>query len=262
MKSTRARHWLFAACGFALLAACMPKSARDADKALLYLHLGAADLAIESEAAFQAGDDWQALGDVIKDMQAAMKAVPADDPRAKKVAALVDEAAQTVAEFDRNMADVKASHEASAAFAAHGPDASKKWDRLLRAMAEGGAPVEQLMLANREILLMDRMSQRATEMLAGNERAVTAADAFARDLEIYRVVHEGLSSGNPDIGVERAASAAAQAALKELKPLLDAQAADAEKEFERIQALVSARDAVDRLRAIRLELLEAAPPRY
>ena len=48
-------------------------------------------------------------------------------------------------------------------------------------MSDAGAPASQINLANRQIVLADRMSRRVTEILAGGDRAVTAADALSRD---------------------------------------------------------------------------------
>jgi twitching motility protein PilJ len=47
------------------------------------------------------------------------------------------------------------------------PQISARLDEVVRAMSDSGAPASQINLANRQIVLADRMSRRVTEILAG-----------------------------------------------------------------------------------------------
>src|SRR5918993_723726 len=94
-------------------------------------------------------------------------------------------------------------------FNARIPQISARLDEVVRAMSDAGAPASQINLANRQIVLADRMSRRVTEILAGGDRAVTAADALSRDSAVFGQVLAGLKDGNPEIGVNRVTSTAA-----------------------------------------------------
>jgi len=265
MPFTRSSRVLFLACLFPLLAGCVSRGngSSDTDKYLMYVHIVAADLALQSDTAFQSGDDWQEVLDYdMKEMRVALKALPAEEPQVKKAAVLVEEAGNTVASFERAMPEVRVAQEANMSFQARTPDVLKKWDEVIRAMADSDANVSQLVIASRQVVISDRMTRRALEILEGGESAPTAADAFSRDLAVYQVVLDGFTSGNADIGLERLRSGSAQAALRDLQALQQKQKADADRLFERLQAVLDAHDAKERLRKIRMELLEAAPPKY
>ena len=89
------------------------------------------------------------------------------------------------------------------------PRISARLDEVVRAMSDTGASASQINIANRQIVLADRMSRRVTEILAGGDRAVTAADALSRDSAVFGQVLAGLKEGNAEIGVNRVTSTAA-----------------------------------------------------
>jgi twitching motility protein PilJ len=121
----------------------------------------------------------------------------------------------------------------AASFTGRIPQISARLDEVVRAMSDAGAPASQINLANRQIVLADRMSRRVTEILAGGDRAVTAADALSRDSVVFGQVLAGLKNGNEEIGVSRVTSTAAldavnavdtlyAASLKEMDSILQA----------------------------------------
>src|SRR6187549_2756028 len=86
------------------------------------------------------------------------------------------------------------------------PQISARLDEVVRAMSDSGAPASQINLANRQIVLADRMSRRVTEILAGGDRAVNAADALQRDAAVFAQVLQGLKDGNEEMSVQRVTS--------------------------------------------------------
>ena len=118
----------------------------------------------------------------------------------------------------------------AAAFNARIPQISARLDEVVRAMSDAGAPASQINLANRQIVLADRMSRRVTEILAGGDRAVTAADALSRDSAVFGQVLAGLKSGNEEMGVARVTSTAALGAVDAVDKLY----ADSLKEMDSI----------------------------
>ena len=110
------------------------------------------------------------------------------------------------------------------------PQISARLSEVVSAMSDSNAPASQINLANRQIVLADRMSRRVTEILAGGERAVSAADALSRDSAVFGQVLTGLKEGNPDLNVARVTSPAALGSVEATEQLY----ADSQKEMDTI----------------------------
>jgi twitching motility protein PilJ len=104
-------------------------------------------------------------------------------------------------------------------FNARIPQISARLDEVVRAMSDAGAPASQINLANRQIVLAERMRSRVTEILSGGDRAVTAADALSRDSAVFGQVLAGLKNGNDEVGVQRVTSTAALDAVNAVDKL-------------------------------------------
>ncbi|HMB44144.1 MAG TPA: type IV pili methyl-accepting chemotaxis transducer N-terminal domain-containing protein, partial [Luteimonas sp.] len=110
------------------------------------------------------------------------------------------------------------------------PQVSARLDEVVRAMSDSNAPASQIGLANRQIVLAYSMSRHVTEVLAGGEKAVSAADALSRDSAVFGQVLTGLKQGNPDMGVVKVTSPAALTAVEQVEKLYT----DSQKEMESI----------------------------
>jgi hypothetical protein len=264
MSVTRTLRQVLALAPIVLVAGCMLPSggAHDPEKTMLYVNLVVADLALQAEDSFRTGEGWQELGAEVKVMQGAAQTLPAGSSRTPKVAALVAEAGRTVAIFETAMPDVALGYVAERSLHERAPQLLASWEEVIRGMGDSGAPASQVQIANRQVVLVERMAQRATEAMAGGDRGVSAADALSRDQAVYSQVLDGMQKGNPELGLERVASSRAQAALTKLQALQVTQAGAAEALLKQVPAVQSARQAADHLRSIRSELMEAAPPRY
>ncbi len=113
------------------------------------------------------------------------------------------------------------------------PELSARLSEVVSAMSDYSAPAQQINLANRQIVLVDRMARRVTEVVAGGERSVSAADALSRDTAAFSQVLTGLKEGNTDWNVFAVASPAAMTSVnaagqlfaeseKDIKTILDA----------------------------------------
>ena len=118
----------------------------------------------------------------------------------------------------------------AASFNARIPQISARLDEVVRAMSDAGAPSSQIYLANRQIVLANKMSRSVTEILAGGDRAVSAADALSRDSAVFGQVLAGLKDGNAEMGVNRVTSTAALDAVNGVDKLY----ADSLKEMDSI----------------------------
>ena len=152
------------------------------------------------------------------------------DVALKKVSTVWTKMATDADRISKSQERIVNLSDTAAAFNARIPQISARLDEVVRAMSDAGAPASQINLANRQIVLADRMSRRVTEILAGGDRAVTAADALSRDSAVFGQVLAGLKSGNAEMGVARVTSSAALDAVDAVDKLY----ADSLKEMDSI----------------------------
>lgn len=106
------------------------------------------------------------------------------------------------------------------------PRLTARLDEVVRAMSDAGAPASQINIANRQIVLANRMAQRVAEIRSGSDQS----DALSRDAAVFAQVLAGLKQGNADLGVVALTSPNARAAVE----AVETQYADAQKEIESI----------------------------
>jgi twitching motility protein PilJ len=99
-------------------------------------------------------------------------------------------------------------------------------------MSDYSAPASQINLANRQIVLADRMARRVAEVVSGGEKSISSADALSRDTAVFQQILSGLKSGNTELNVMAVSSPAAMSSVvaaeqlfsesvKEIKIILD-----------------------------------------
>jgi twitching motility protein PilJ len=115
--------------------------------------------------------------------------------------------------------DVLNLSDTAAQFTARVPRLSFQLDEVVRALSDANAPASQISIANRQIVLADRMSRRVTEIVAGGENTVSAADALSRDATVFAQVLQGFKEGNAELGVNRITTPAGLAALAAVETL-------------------------------------------
>jgi twitching motility protein PilJ len=91
-------------------------------------------------------------------------------------------------------------------------------DQVAVTLVEGNASSRQVYLATRQLLLGQRIESNLNRMQAGGEGAAKGADAFSRDVALFGRVLKGLTSGDPQLRVERVGGSAA-AKVAELSQL-------------------------------------------
>uniref|UniRef100_UPI0030D8FD0E methyl-accepting chemotaxis protein n=1 Tax=uncultured Marinobacter sp. TaxID=187379 RepID=UPI0030D8FD0E len=67
----------------------------------------------------------------------------------------------------------------------------------------GGAPADQVALAQRQSLLAERIARAVNNVLSGDEDAVIAADRFGRDATLFGRVLQGQTEGSAAMGISR-----------------------------------------------------------
>lgn len=238
---------------------------QDRDKLTMYVHVRMADAVIAADAAAvgipAAFDE---LAAVRTDLQAVA-------PRLKEglqnsgstaFASKLDQGVQAMERLLRDREVVIAAIETGHSAMVRVPRMSAQMAEVVRGMSDAGAPVSQVNLANRQIVLLDRMARRIDEVTRGGDAAVTAADALQRDFTVFTQVLQALDTGSPEAGIVRVESPAARAAIANVIALNHDHGNDVNRFLAATHTLADAHREVDELRACRLDLLEAAPPVY
>jgi len=108
------------------------------------------------------------------------------------------------------------------------PGLQAQLDELVRAMSNTGSPSSQVYMALREVVLTGDMVRFVTEIQAGGEGAVGAADTLQRRVSLFEQVRVGLREGDENLNVQALSNASALGALErvdelwaEIRPALD-----------------------------------------
>ena len=86
-------------------------------------------------------------------------------------------------------------------------------DEVVASMAQQGAKPDQVYIATRQLMLMQRISSNVTRVLEGGEGAVTAADRFGRDAALFGRVVQDMLRGNPRLRIEKITATGAREKL-------------------------------------------------
>jgi twitching motility protein PilJ len=106
--------------------------------------------------------------------------------------------------------------ETAADFNSKIPLLTARMEEIVRVLTERDAPASQIYMATRQMLLADRMLRRVSEILKGGDLAVTAADSFGRDAQIYGRVLDGLMNGSTELNIRALTDPQARGILNEV----------------------------------------------
>lgn len=83
-------------------------------------------------------------------------------------------------------------------------------DDLVVAMTAAAESPEQLRVAARQLMLIQRMMANGDQLMRGGKGRLTAADRFGRDAVLFGKVNNGLLNGSPELGIEAVTDEAAR----------------------------------------------------
>jgi len=89
-------------------------------------------------------------------------------------------------------------------------------DEVVASMAQQGAKPDQVYIATRQLMLMQRISSNVSRVLDGGEGAVTAADRFGRDAALFGRVIQDMLRGNSRLRISKITAPGARAKLLEV----------------------------------------------
>ncbi|MFW5816487.1 MAG: methyl-accepting chemotaxis protein [Wenzhouxiangella sp.] len=136
---------------------------------------------------------------------------------------------------------------AAADFAAAVPRLQGAADQAVQRLIEVRAEPAQIYVASRQLALADRMLREVGNIVAGGTGAITAADAFSRDANLFARVLQGLISGDQDLDINTVQDAEAVQALEVVRDLFDAVGGDLDTILTASTDLVEVRQAADEI---------------
>jgi twitching motility protein PilJ len=95
------------------------------------------------------------------------------------------------------------------------PLVQARMDDMVRALTERGATSSQVYVASRQLLLVDRMLRRVSDIQNAGSGVDAAADGVVRDGTIFGQVLDALLNGNAELGIRVVDIASARQALTE-----------------------------------------------
>ncbi|MBS3746034.1 MAG: type IV pili methyl-accepting chemotaxis transducer N-terminal domain-containing protein [Wenzhouxiangellaceae bacterium] len=137
--------------------------------------------------------------------------------------------------------------DAAAEFSTNIPQLQALSDEAVRLMIQTGTPTSQIYLASRQLVLADRMLRRVGEILGGGGGAISAADAFSREAELFDQVLQGLLLGNEELNIPAVRNQQVLDALAEIEPVYEEVKIDVDTILAGSSELFEVRDAADEI---------------
>lgn len=111
---------------------------------------------------------------------------------------------------------ILALHEQTAILNETVPQLQIEYDEVVSILLDSGAPADQIVLAQRQPWLAERIMSNVARVLEGGEEAIMAADSFGRDTKLFGRGLSGMLQGNPALGISRITNEQATGLLIEI----------------------------------------------
>jgi twitching motility protein PilJ len=101
------------------------------------------------------------------------------------------------------------------------PDIQQNTDASIRALTQSGAPTDQVVSANRQLVLAERILRHVSEVLQGGSKAVGAADSLSLERDQFEQVLNALLRGNSRLGITQVRNSQALQSLGKVQALFE-----------------------------------------
>src|SRR5690606_1386419 len=99
------------------------------------------------------------------------------------------------------------------------PELQQEYNNVTEILASGAASADQVMVAQRQSWLAERIARNVDKMLEGQSDAPQAADQFNLDASTFGTVLQGMLNGNAAMRISRVNDKGARASLDEINKL-------------------------------------------
>ena len=125
------------------------------------------------------------------------------------------------------------------------PELQREYNRVVEVLLDRNASNEQIVYAQKQLLLAERIARNVDKMLSGGEATSQAADQFNLDASIFGGVLTGMLEGDKQLGLERIKDAKARVSLERINTLFEFVSGSVDDIFEASPDLLSAKNAAD-----------------
>ena len=125
------------------------------------------------------------------------------------------------------------------------PELQREYNRVVEVLLDRNASNEQIVYAQKQLLLAERIARNVDKMLSGGEATSQAADQFNLDASIFGGVLAGMLEGDKQLGLERIKDAKARVSLERINTLFDFVSGSVDDIFEASPDLLGAKNAAD-----------------
>ena len=125
------------------------------------------------------------------------------------------------------------------------PELQREYNRVVEVLLDRNASNEQIVYAQKQLLLAERIARNVDKMLSGGEATSQAADQFNLDASIFGGVLIGMLEGDKQLGLERIKDTKARASLERINTLFDFVSGSVDDIFKASPDLLGAKNAAD-----------------
>ncbi len=125
------------------------------------------------------------------------------------------------------------------------PELQREYNIVVDVMLERGVDSDQVVYAQKQLLLAERIARNVDKMLSGSAEAQDASNQFNLDASIFGGVLNGMLDGNSKLGIQRVSDSKARASLKRIDKLFDFVSGSVDDIFKASPDLLSARNAAN-----------------
>ncbi|MCY0965798.1 methyl-accepting chemotaxis protein [Parathalassolituus penaei] len=170
---------------------------------------------------------------------------PAEMASMTNVAQVWDGVKQNVDQIVRSQDVILSLHEVAATLSETIPQLQVEYDEIVEILLDNGATADQVVVAQRQSWLAERIVRSVGKVLTGGEDAVMAADAFGRDASLFGRVLNGMLQGNQAMNIQKVTDDEAVAALTEVSELFEFVSGSVDEILETSPELFQVREASD-----------------
>ncbi|MCV4273131.1 methyl-accepting chemotaxis protein [Pseudomonas capsici] len=149
-------------------------------------------------------------------------------------------------------------HQVAATLSETIPQLQVEYEKVVEILLKSHAPASQVVLAQRQALLAERILGAVNIVLSGDETAVQAADAFGRDASQFGRVLNGMLEGNSSMRIAQVEDRDARARLGEIAELFEFVSGSVDEILETSSELFQVREASGNIFNTSQTLLEEA----
>ncbi|MEB0079287.1 methyl-accepting chemotaxis protein [Pseudomonas sp. CCI3.2] len=194
------------------------------------------------------GDKATGLPPAPRDVKDEMQSVQRDWESLRKSTDVIIASEQTVLSL----------HQVAATLAETIPQLQVEYEKVVDSLLQNHAPATQVVVAQRQSLLAERILGSVNTVLSGDDAAVQAADAFGRDASLFGRVLNGMLEGNATMKIAQVQDHDARARLSEIAELFQFVSGSVDEILETSPELFQVRESAGNIFTTSQTLLEEA----